>query len=292
MENTTSQRGNRGRGRGRGRGQGRGRGRGGARGRGRGGGHAFRHHSPPPPVNQNNVFTKQCFVCDNALAKYKCTICRAPCCSLACLNSHKADPCEAPPKDIVPTTESVPNTTNNTEPRPWQTFIRAHRFVKGAPGVSPSALIQEEEAKARIPLPNLVRLVHTDGIHDALKSSAIRDTLLRIDAAQDDDVREGLLMAALDTPEFAAFADQCLEVIRAPDTMVVDSPDIVNVESASETIVIPTGPRIVQYADLVAQPSTSSSSKGNQFRKGNRGTAAAAPPPAPADYEDLVLDYD
>ncbi|KAI9172904.1 hypothetical protein H9P43_007035 [Blastocladiella emersonii ATCC 22665] len=221
----------RGRGRGRGGGRGgRGSSRGGSRGGYRGGssggrgGGGFRSGygrggvigaAPAPVPAAKNVFSKNCAVCKEQTSKYNC--------SLACLKVHKETPCTKPESAAAPepTAASTSSAPPADQPRPMRAFLGAERYIKSIPGIPASQLVAEEEAMARIPLARLARLNDTEDVHAMLsKSTALRELITAIDAAPDDDVdgRETMLMRALHTnPEFAAFADLCLGVVRAPD---------------------------------------------------------------------------
>ncbi|KAJ3370156.1 hypothetical protein GGF31_004776 [Allomyces arbusculus] len=177
---------------------------------------------------KGNVFSRPCAVCQATNAKYKCTTCLAPTCSLGCLRSHRDRPCAPPAPADQPDESAAP-----PAPRPLGAFLPPKKPI---PGLSKSknhgdddddeadeeSEEDEDEQQARIPIDKLMRLANTDEVLEALQSSRLRDVITRIDQANDDDpnkaaAREAMLLKALQTdPEFAKLVDACLSVVRAP----------------------------------------------------------------------------
>ncbi|KNE72153.1 hypothetical protein AMAG_16644 [Allomyces macrogynus ATCC 38327] len=175
---------------------------------------------------RGNVFSRPCAVCQAANAKYKCTTCLAPTCSLGCLRSHRDRPCAAPAPADQPDAAAAPS-------RPLGAFLPPKKPI---PGLTKSknhgddddneaneeSEEDEDEQQARIPMDKLMRLANTDAVLEALQSSRLRDVITRIDQANDDDpnkaaAREAMLLEALQADlEFAKLVDACLGVVRAP----------------------------------------------------------------------------
>ncbi|KAI9091844.1 zinc finger HIT domain-containing protein 3-like protein [Phlyctochytrium arcticum] len=87
-----------------------------------------------------------CFICQKELAKYKCSICEVPYCSLGCYKKHKETPCTAKvvkaPPIVLP-----PSSAGNVKPDP---LTEAQL----------SQLADNEDLRELISHPELQRVLH------------------------------------------------------------------------------------------------------------------------------------
>ncbi|KFY58093.1 hypothetical protein V497_05025, partial [Pseudogymnoascus sp. VKM F-4516 (FW-969)] len=69
----------------------------------------------PPKAS---LSSKVCGVCNDQQAKYKCSRCEIPYCSVACATLHRAVPCEAPVARSLTPPAAEPAPQNGTRPLP------------------------------------------------------------------------------------------------------------------------------------------------------------------------------
>ena len=139
-----------------------------------------------------------CFICNDAVAKYKCPVCQIKYCSLDCYKSHKAaGKCVKVPK---PGKEiKAPDTLRASAPR-----------ATGKAGSGIGEEEEEDEDPWRVPFTaeHAARILKDPKLKDLVTGSGkFREQMMAIDSAED---RADALYTAMLNPEFRGLVDQLL----------------------------------------------------------------------------------
>lgn len=180
---------------------------------------------------------QECVVCGENSAKYKCPVCRAPYCSVACCRSHKGER----PSQPASCSERNVTTDERTNERTSHTSLpiraeeipcskpEAERESAGEEGAGacpvaakpkepskrpraklPSEEDTEDEDGARLRREHIISIASSDSIRKALCDPHLVETLAHIDASSQ---AEQALDAACEDPGFREFTENVLNIL-------------------------------------------------------------------------------
>ncbi|KND01953.1 uncharacterized protein SPPG_02461 [Spizellomyces punctatus DAOM BR117] len=128
-----------------------------------------------------------CQVCKEQAAKYKCSTCILPYCSLACYKKHKETPCSPPISEESPKEKPVSAPLKDMDEE--------------------GSLLTDEQ---------LGRLGASKDISDILSNVDLQKILKELDSAQDPE--KALDQAMEQIPIFREFAEKAIETVAGPRT--------------------------------------------------------------------------